>query len=188
MTTEQQKPEYEFCFFNTEETGPHKTNDYSTTVVSNIVVLRNKETGVTVYPSKYRDSIRKVKSTAMVVQDDGVVADYRRMTVKIRSEDGDVNHGIKQLLLMTRTTKDDWEAVRLKGKNGSVVIPYLGSWQGNKHSSLGYQRTYDPSVFLTRDLLSQFTDEGVIESTDWEAIESDEITKINVLDVTQGVI
>jgi hypothetical protein len=119
---------------------------------------------------------------------DGVMQDYRRVTVRIRSEDGDVNHGIKQLLLMTRTTKDDWEAVQLKGKNGSVEIPYLSSWQGNRYSSLGYQRTYDPSVFLTRDLLSQFTDEGVIESTDWEAIESDEITKINVLDVTQGVI
>jgi len=80
------------------------------------------------------------------------------------------------------------KTTQLKGKNGSVEIPYLSSWQGNKYSSLGYQRTYDPSVFLTRDLLSQFTDEGVIESTDWEAIESDEITKINVLDVTQGVI
>lgn len=186
MTTEQQKPEYEFCFFNTEETGPHKTNNYRTTSVSDIVVLRNKETGVTVYPSRYRDSVRMVTSKAMTVQDDGAAQYYRRTTVAIRSEDGDVNHGIKQLLLMTRTTKDDWEAVQLKGKNGSVEIPYLDSWQGNKYSSLGYQRTYDPSVFLTRDLLSQFTDEGVIESTDWEAIE--ETTQINTLDITQGVI
>ena len=115
MTTEQQQPEYEFCFFNEEETGPHKTNDYHTVLMSDIVVLRNKETGVTVYPSKYSDCIRKITSVAMTVQDDGIVQNYKRTTVAIRSEDGDVNHGIKQLLLMTRTTRDNWEAVQLKG-------------------------------------------------------------------------